>query len=105
MLPTDRVLKPKLSSADGLNPADKKDVEHARPSHCCPSEDTLDEYVRHRLTPAEVAEFERHLLECERCADELQQTRLIVKALREAAPMTLPRRRGRKGHRVAGAAN
>jgi anti-sigma factor RsiW len=88
-----------VSECSSANSADK-DIVDPVVSHGCPGEDMVDEYVRHRLTPAEVAEFERHLLSCERCVEELQQTRAIVQALRDASPILLPPRPGRRRLRV-----
>jgi anti-sigma factor RsiW len=87
------------------NRADKDIVESSAASDGCLGEDTVDEYVRHRLTPAEAAAFERHLLECEHCVEELRETRAIVQALRDAAPILLPPHRSRRRLRVVSPSN
>jgi hypothetical protein len=57
--------------------ADKINVEH-------PSDDLLERYSMRRLTEAEMALLEEHLLICEKCRNTVVQMDLNQAAIREA---------------------
>ena len=57
--------------------ADKITVEH-------PSDDLLERYSMSRLTEAEMAPLEEHLLTCEKCRNTVVQMDLNQAAIREA---------------------
>lgn len=49
-----------------------------------PDEDVFENYLFNRLTENEVANFEEHLLVCERCQDTLAQTEDYIRVLKAA---------------------
>lgn len=49
-----------------------------------PSEETLEEYVLHRLSPIQCDDLEDHLLLCETCRARLQEAESFVQAMRQA---------------------
>jgi hypothetical protein len=46
------------------------------------TEHFIDEYVLHRLNPAEVDLVEEHLLGCDVCIQEVEQTLLVIEMMR-----------------------
>jgi hypothetical protein len=45
-----------------------------------PSDDDIDDYIRHRLSGAALKSFERHVLRCPQCQQRLE----VVATLRDA---------------------
>ena len=56
----------------------------------CVRPDRMDLYLEDELSGAERAEFERHLAACPACRLELEDRRLLVRALTELPPIEVP---------------
>ena len=50
----------------------------------CPSANTVEEYLRGTLRPANAAAFEDHYITCPKCADALEETDRFIAAMRKA---------------------
>jgi anti-sigma factor RsiW len=62
------------------------------------SEDMLDQYVRAKLSEAEAAPVEEHLLVCPRCCERVAWLDEFVESIRSASQITS--RAGSAGHKV-----
>jgi len=60
-----------------------------KPSHGCPSEDDVDDYVLNRLSPARRAKMEQHLLHCADCKGAVAYTFACIDVIREERPPKL----------------
>ena len=52
----------------------------------------MNDYLEGRLTPAQLSEFERHLVYCDGCADYLQQLRQLRTAATRLREEEIPER-------------
>lgn len=58
---------------------------------CHTIQDLLGPYLDNEATPTQRAQVESHLLGCDECAGELDEMRSLADALRDSAPVSVPR--------------
>ena len=56
----------------------------------CPSDDEIDEYVLKRMTAAENAQIEAHLLSCADCQRSVRAAYALIEVLPEEQPLSVP---------------